>query len=260
MEVSMKKTIGFIVLCVAMAGALSAFETTKILNLPAQGVLRLDIRAGAGSLTVTGREGLAAIEVKAEVVAPDVRDKDMEEYIRDRVELTLEKRGDAAVLVGRIRDNHRLFDFGENARVDLTVTVPKTMALDIDDGSGEMVVEDLAAAVRIEDGSGAIRVARVAGNVRIDDGSGEVVVERVEGNLEIDDGSGGLEISDVTGDVTIDDGSGEILVRRVGGIVTVDDGSGGIDIEDVEKDVRLINSGSGGVGISGVKGRVIRSL
>ena len=237
----MKKTIVFLVLCVVLAGAVSAFETTKTLNLAAQSILRLDIRAGAGSLTVTGREGLAAIEVRAEVVAPEVRDKDMEEYIRDRVELTLEKRGDIAVLVGRIRDNGRLFHFGENARIDLTVTIPKTMALDIDDGSGDMVVEDLAAALRIEDGSGSIRVVRVAGNVRIDDGSG------------------GLEVSDVTGDVTIDDGSGEVRVRRVGGTVTLDDGSGGIDIEDVEKDVRLINTGSGGVDVSRVKGQVIRS-
>jgi len=237
----MKKTIVFLVLCVVLAGAVSAFETTKTLNLPAQGITRLDIRAGAGSLAVTGREGLAAIEVRAEVVAPDVRDKDMEEYIRDRVELTLEKRGDVAVLVGRIRDSGRLFHFGEDARIDLTVTVPKTMALDIDDGSGDLVVEDLAAAVRIEDGSGSISVVRVAGNVRIDDGSG------------------GLEVSDVTGDVTIDDGSGEVRVRRVGGTVTLDDGSGGIDIEDVEKDVRLINTGSGGVDVSRVKGQVIRS-
>ena len=237
----MKKTIVFLVLCVVLAGAVSALETTKTMNLAAQSILRLDIRAGAGSLTVTGREGLAAIEVRAEVVAPEVRDKDMEEYIRDRVELTLEKRGDIAVLVGRIRDNGRLFHFGENARIDLTVTIPKTMALDIDDGSGDMVVEDLAAALRIEDGSGSIRVVRVAGNVRIDDGSG------------------GLEVSDVTGDVTIDDGSGEVRVRRVGGTVTLDDGSGGVDIEDVEKDVRLINTGSGGVDVSGVKGQVIRS-
>ncbi len=214
--------------------------------------------AGAGSLTVTGRDRLAAIEVKAEVIAPDIRDKDMEGYLRDRVELTLEKRGDVAVLVGRVRDNDRLFHFSENTRIDLTVTVPKTMALDIDDGSGDMVVENLAAGLRIEDGSGEIRVSRVAGNVRIDDGSGEMVVEGVGGNLEIEDGSGGVEISDVTGDVTIDDGSGEILVRRVGGSLTVDDGSGGIDIKDVEKDVRLINTGSGGVDVSGVKGRVIR--
>jgi DUF4097 and DUF4098 domain-containing protein YvlB len=256
----MKKTIVFLALGAALAGTLSAFETTKTLTLAAQDIRRLDIRAGAGSLTVTGREGLAAIEVKAEVVASHVRDKDMEEFLSDRVELTLEKRGDSAVLVGRIRHEDRLFNFGDDARIDLTVAVPKTMALDIEDGSGSLVVEDLTAALRIEDGSGSIRVVRVAGKVRIVDGSGEVVVERVEGDLEIDDGSGGVEVSDVTGNVTIDDGSGEILVRRVGGTVTVDDGSGGIDIEDVGGDVRLINTGSGSVKISGEKGRVIRSL
>lgn len=238
----MKKIVAYLALGAALTGASSAFETTKELTLAAQGLRKLEITAGAGSLTVSGREGLAVIEVKAEVVAPDVRDKDMEEYLRDHVELALEKRGDVAVLVGRIRDEGGFFRFRGNARVDLTVAVPKALSLDIDDGSGGIVVEDLAAALRIEDGSGAIRVVRVAGNVRIEDGSGRV------------------EVSDVTGDVTIDDGSGEVRIRRVGGSVTVDDGSGGIDIEDVEKDVRLINTGSGGVDVSGVKGRVIRSL
>lgn len=237
----MKKVVVFVALCTAFVGTLSALETTKNISLDAQGIRRLEIRAGAGSLTVTGREGLAAIEVKAEVVAPHVRDKDMEKYLRDSVELTLEKRGDVAVLVSRVRNEGRLFHFDDNARVDLTVAVPKSLALDIDDGSGS------------------IRVLRVAANVRIDDASGEVVVERVEGNLEIDDGSGGVEISDVTGDVSVDDGSGEVRIRGVGGTVTVDDGSGGIDIEDVGKDVRLVSTGSGGVDVSGVKGRVIRS-
>jgi len=254
----MKKTAVFIILCVALAGALSAFETTKTLSLKAQGIRRLEIRAGAGSLTVTGREGLTSIEVKAEVVAPDVRDKDMEKYLSDSVELTLEKRGDDAVLVSRVRSENRIFHIGAGARVDLTVTVPRSLALEIEDGSGGIVVEDLAAALRIEDGSGSIRIARIAGDVRIDDASGDVVVEHVEGNLEIDDGSGGVEISDVTGDVSIDDGSGEVRVRQVGGTVTVDDGSGRIDIRGVGKDVRLISTGSGGVDVSEVKGRVIR--
>jgi DUF4097 and DUF4098 domain-containing protein YvlB len=258
MEVSMKKVLICAAICAALAGTLSAFETTKTLTLTVRDIRRLDIRAGAGSLTVTGREGLTAIEVKAEIVAPHVRDKDMERYLEDSVELTLEKRGDIAVLVSRVRSEGRIFHFGDNTRVDLTVAVPKSLALDIDDGSGGMVVEDLAAALRIEDGSGSIRVVGVAGNVRIDDASGDVVIEHVEGDLEIDDGSGGVDISDVTGDVSIDDGSGEIRVRRVGGTVTVADGSGAINIRDVGKDVRLISTGSGGVDVSGVKGRVIR--
>jgi DUF4097 and DUF4098 domain-containing protein YvlB len=235
----MKRTLVLAALILTGLGSLAAFETTKSLELSAQDIKRLEIQAGAGSLTATGREGLAAIEVKAEIVARHVRDEDMAGFLKDRIELTLEKRGDVAVLVGRVRDRFRLFGF-DDAVINLTVLVPKAMPLEIDDGSGSLAVADLAA-VTIEDGSGSIRIDRIAGEVRIDDGSG------------------GIEINDVGGDVTVDDGSGEIIIRRIGGTVTVDDGSGSIDIEGVEKDVRLINTGSGGVDVSSVKGRVVRS-
>jgi DUF4097 and DUF4098 domain-containing protein YvlB len=236
----MKKTVVLAMLIATGFGSLTAFETTKSLNLSAQGVRRLEIQAGAGSLTVTGREGLAAIEVKAEVVARHVRDEDMNGFLSDRIELTLEKRGEVAVLVSRVRDRVRLFRFDDDAVINLTVSVPKDMSLEIDDGSGSIVVEDLAA-VRIEDGSGSIRIDRIVGAV------------------EVNDGSGGIEINDVTGNVSVDDGSGEIRIHRVGGTVTVDDGSGSIDIADVDKDVRLVRTGSGGVDVSNVKGQVIRS-
>lgn len=235
----MKKTVVLASLILLVCGSLAAFETTRTLSLPAAGVQGLEVRAGAGSLTVTGRDGQTSIEVKAEIVARHVRDEDMEEFIKDRVELTLEKRGDAAVLVSRVRERFRLFSFGDDAVINVTVLVPKAMTADIDDGSGELVVEDLAAA-------------------KIDDGSGAIRVERIAGDLRIDDGSGGIEIARIGGDVTVDDGSGGIRIRDVRGSVTVDDGSGSIDIDGVDKDVRLINTGSGGVDISNVKGKVIR--
>ena len=236
----MKKTVLLASLILLVCGSLAAFETTKTLSLPVEGLKDLEIRAGAGSLTVTGREGLSAIEVKAEIVARHVREEDMDDYLKDRVELVLEKRGDSAVLVSRVRERFRLFNFDGDAVINLTVSVPKTLPLDIDDGSGSLVAEDLAR-VKIDDGSGSIRVARIAGDVTVDDGSGEI------------------EILDVAGNVSVDDGSGELTIRRVGGTVTVDDGSGGIDIDDVARDVRLINTGSGGVDVSNVKGKVIRS-
>jgi len=236
----MKKTAILAVLFVAAAGTLAAFETTKTLSLPAAGLGALEIRAGAGSLTVSGKDDQTGIEVKAEIVARGVGDKEMEAYLKDRVELTLEKRGDRAVLVSRVREKFGLFDLNDNTVIHLTVSVPKGLALDIDDGSGSIVVEDLGASLRIEDGSGSIRIARIGGAVTVDDGSG------------------GIEISEVQGDVTIDDGSGEIRVRLIGGTVTVDDGSGSIDIEEIGKDVHLISTGSGGVDVSNVKGRVIK--
>lgn len=234
----MKKT-AFLALSILLAcGSLAALDTTKTVTLPAEGLKTLEVRAGAGTLEVIGHDGAAAIEVRAEIVAKGVDDEDLEAFLKDRVELTLEKKGDRAVLVGHIRESFRIFSF-ESAVINLTVSVPKALLLDVDDGSGGLIIEDVAA-VRLEDGSGSVRIGRVAGSV------------------EIDDGSGGIEIADVGGDVSIEDGSGEIDIRRVGGTVTVDDGSGSISIDGVEKDVRIVSAGSGGVDVTGVKGRVIR--
>lgn len=253
----MKRAFLAMSLLASLAASAAGFETVRDLTLPAEGLKKLEITAGAGSLTVKGREGLSAVEVRAEIVFSGVSDKDMEEYLKDDVELSLTKVGNAAVLVGRIRDRG-LLHIGRDARVDLSVSVPKALALEIDDGSGPLEVEDIAAGVRIEDGSGSLRVTRVAGRLWINDGSGEITVDGVEGDVEITDGSGGLEILNVTGDVSVEDGSGEMTLRHIGGEVTIDDGSGDIDIADVGKDIRLIDTGSGGVSISGEKGRVIR--
>jgi len=62
----------------------------------------------------------------------------------------------------------------------------------------------------------------------------------------------------VTGGLRIDDGSGSMTITGIGGSVTVDDGSGDIEIDDVGGDVILESTGSGGVSIGFVRGRVIR--
>lgn len=234
----MKKTAFLAVFILLACGSLAALDTTKTLTIPAEGLKGFEIRAGAGSLKVTGSEGATAIEVRAEIVAKGVDDEDLDAFLKDRVELTLEKRGDKAVLVSRVKERFRLFEF-KSAVINLTVSVPKALVLDVDDGSGSLVIEDVA-------------------GVRLDDGSGSVRIGRVTGDVEIDDGSGGIELFDVAGDVSVEDGSGEIDIRGVGGTVTVDDGSGSLSIEDVGEDVRIVSAGSGGVDINDVKGRVIR--
>jgi hypothetical protein len=256
-EVSMKKAIGILAMCVLTSAAAFGSETPRNLNLPAGGIDKLKIDAGAGSLSVSGADGLAAIEVEAKIIVDGVRDSDMEGYIKDHVELELRKSAGTAVLKSHIR-NDGFWRFGRDARIDLTVRMPCKMALDVDDGSGALEVENIAAAVRIDDGSGALRVSRITGPVRIVDGSGELVVDGVEGDLDIEDGSGEIDVRNVTGDVFLDDGSGGTTLRHIGGTVTIDDGSGSLEIADVGKDVILRHKGSGGVDITGVKGKVIR--
>ncbi len=253
----MKRTVIALVMMAAAAVWAVGFEKTQTLSLPAEGLSKIEITAGAGSLKVTGVEGAGSVEVKAGIVVDGVSDKDMEGYIKDHVELELRKSGSAAVLVGRIRE-HGFSFIPRDARIDLVVTVPKGLAVEIDDGSGGLSVVGVAGSVRIEDGSGEIEVRDVGGDLWIDDGSGGIEVDGVRGKVEIIDGSGETDVRNVTGDVSIEDGSGGVTLRKIGGSVTIDDGSGSLAIDDVGKDVRIKHKGRGSVDITNVRGQVIR--
>jgi hypothetical protein len=224
---------------VFLAGSLAcSAQEVKNLNLPTQGIEKLEINCGAGFLKVQGVEGLNAIEVKADIYAKGISEEDMKGFIEDHVKLTLEPKGNRVVLVSEVRNNS--FFSSHDAKIDLTVSIPKKMNLNIDDGSGS------------------IDIGNITGDLYIEDGSGGMRVENIQGDLEIDDGSGEIDVQGITGNVVIDDGSGSIAVNDVGGSVTIDDGSGSIDVDGVGKDLILKETGSGSLHFRNIKGQVIK--
>ena len=228
----------FVVMAMFLASfshaAWTDYEEERELSLDADGIAELDIRAGAGSLDVTGVAGQADIIVKATIIIDNADEDEAARIIAKRMELSLEERDGKAVLESGFDGG---FMGGPNARIDLEVTVPAGLALGIDDSSGSIDVRDVSADVRIEDGSGSIDVENV-------------------GNLLIEDGSGSIDVERVAGDVDVTDGSGSISVRGVSGSVTIDDGSGSINVSDVEEDLIIVDDGSGGLKFSDVRGTV----
>ncbi len=224
-----------LVLASCAAFAADDYREIRELGVAADRLDRLVIDAGAGSLDVRGVEGQDRIEVRATIVVEDADDDEGRAFIDKRIELGLDRDGDSARLVSRV-DQPKL-GWGRSGRIDIEVTAPPELAL------------------RIDDGSGSIDVAGFASDVRIDDGSGSIDVGSV-GSLVIDDGSGSIDVSDVTGDVYVNDGSGSLTIEGVGGSVTIDDGSGSIRVNDVGQDLIIIDSGSGSVSFSNVKGTV----
>jgi len=233
----MKKIVLIIAVFFLSTLAFSA-QTTKSLKLPAEGITKLSVDAGAGSLEILGVEGLSTIEVEAVINVDPLKESRFEDFLKDHLRFSLEKHNGEAVLKGFFEFEG--FVLPRNASVDLKVRLPKAMNLYVDDGSGWATVEG------------------IRGDVEIDDGSGDLTVVDIEGNLTIDDGSGDIDIRNVTGDVRVDDGSGSMDIVKVGGSVTVDDGSGSIFIDDVGKDVILDSTGSGSVRTDRVRGRVVR--
>ncbi len=205
---------------------------------------RLRLRAGSGSLVVEGRAGVSRVTVTAMACASDER------LLAD-LEVVLERQGSTLDLETRYPDN--AWRGRGYARIDLRVEVPRGMAAEIDDGSGAMRLSGLGN-LTVNDGSGEIHLEEILGSVEIDDGSGELEIRDVQGDVFVQDGSGDFEIRDVQGDVIVEDGSGSMDIVGVTGSVTVDDGSGSIDIRDVGQDVVAYQIGSGTIRVTGVEG------
>jgi len=207
-------------------------------SLDAAGASRVEIEAGAGSLTVRGVAGAGALTAEGTACAASER-------VLEDIRLTAERRGDVLFLGTEFPNGIR-----GPARLDLEVELPADLPVFIDDGSGSLRVEGVAE-LEVDDGSGSIEIADVAGKVRVEDGSGEMTIERVGGEIRIRDGSGPISVLAAGGDVVVeDDGSGDIEIRGVDGSVIVEeDGSGSIAVRDVRGDFELRRDGSGGVDV-----------
>lgn len=206
------------------------------LSLSGDGVERLVIEAGAGSMKLRGESGADDITVVATILVDGAEGDEAREFLTRNLNLSLERRDDRAVLVSLFESSGGNWG-GRSGAIALEIVVPQGTVLDIDDGSGSIEIEDTHADVQIEDGSGSLRIRGVAG-------------------LDVDDGSGSLDISGASGDVHIEDGSGSVSVTHVEGNVSIRDGSGSINVREVGGDFRVIRDGSGSVRFSNVLGQV----
>ena len=254
----MKKFALMIILLVAVLACVQAAQSRETLSLDASGCKSMHIDCGAGYLKVKGEDNLEQIEVKAILHVKGIAESDLPSFKKEYVTLKLDKVGSKAVLTAEIESGFSLATlFGSHdARIDLEIRLPRRLALDVEDGSGDSEIRFIDGDLQLEDGSGDILLEEIGGSVEIDDGSGDMILTDLKGKVKIDDGSGDIELKNSGADVMVEDGSGEIRIFQVMGSVEIDDGSGDIIIDGVEKDVTIEEAGSGDVRIRNVKGKV----
>lgn len=255
-------TISLLSGCIVIASPSHAdVHNKKELTLTADTLKKLDIEAGAGGLIIQGSENATEITVIADIYTSS---KHTSSY-----ELELSESGAIAYLIAKSNSSGSWI--GSSPHIDLVVTVPAKMMLEVNDGSGDIEITNIGGAINLKDGSGSLSIKQVQSPVTIVDGSGGIELANIFGGVDIEDGSGSITLTDISGDLSIDDGSGSIYargvsgnanindgsgsltVKQVSGIVTLDDGSGDIEVEDAGG-LKIIDSGSGGLKVSNVKG------
>jgi hypothetical protein len=245
----------WVVLLIPALAFAGSIENTQHLELPIKDIQSIDIICGPGSLDVFGVEGSNRINVTAAVKISGITQNMLQAFLDRHVLLSLKNRNRKAILQSEFK-NESLMQ--ADASIDLTVEVPKSLSVKIDDGSGSIFVTGLAKNLKIADGSGSIEIRMTTGPVSISDGSGHIELTDITGNIEVKDGSGEINIGRVRGNVRIVDGSGSMTIKDIDGSLTVTDGSGSIEISDVSQNVFIEEAGSGTLEIEGVKGKVVK--
>jgi hypothetical protein len=212
------------------AHAIGDVTSPRNAEIDARGAKTIQVIAGAGDLRIEGRTGISQVQVRGTARASSRRRL-------DDIKLVAERRGDVVYIKADIPENNGFFsrDWNDNMALDLVIEVPQSVALDVEDGSGDSKFTNVGP-LKLVDGSGGIEIRGAKGNVSVEDGSGEMVIENVEGSVRVTDGSGGITASNIGGDFIVEeDGSGSIDVSHIAGNFTVEEkGSGSISSSDVK--------------------------
>lgn len=241
-------SLAFLSACVVhVGGPATAAELTQQqqqLTLDTRQLTNFLAETGAGDITIIGEANRQQITVDATLHYNEPSD----------IRLVLEQRNNQAFLLAETVNNKVGLGWQQMSYVDLVVYVPASMAVELQDGSGDALLRGLTHSITIDDGSGDLNVTGGA-NVKIKDGSGQVAISQLTGNLTLDDGSGDVTINNVQGAVSIEDGSGDLALTIVGD-VTIDDGSGDISVTDAAS-LTIPSSGSGDIAYSQIRGNIM---
>lgn len=200
-------------------------HSTKRFELDGAGLTQLMASTGAGSLLIQAETGRTTVDVVAEIYTYQGVDADIE----------LVKQGNSAQLTASLPRN---YVNGNSPYINLTVKVPPTFGLVLDDGSGDTVIDGLQGALQVTDGSGELRISG-GSSLSVDDGSGDLLIRDIQGAVTVDDGSGDMRIEQIAGIVTINDGSGDINVRHTAGLTITEGGSGDLNIDQINGPVSI---------------------
>jgi hypothetical protein len=211
------------------------------------GATRVEIMARAGDLTVRPDSGPT-------LVAEGRACASNQDFL-DQTQLHVRRQGDVVQVQVQVPDEMKGIGL-LYATLDLTVSVPVGLPVEVTDSSGDMTLESVRV-VKIQDSSGDISARGLKGDVEIEDSSGDIRIEDTAGVVRVNDSSGDIVIRGASGVNVPLDSSGDIDVERVSGDVRIDrDSSGDIRVAAVGGNLEVLADGSGEVRVTGVKGTV----
>ncbi len=175
------------------------FEYPVTAHAPATGAVRVVFENPRGNITVTGTDAQeVSISGRKLVRAYSRADADGTDR---NTPLEIVPQGDRLL----IRTNQERASDGQSISDDLTVTVPRGMAVEARGRGGDYEISDLTGDVDLNSERGDVRLSRLGGNARIELGRSDLVhAVDVKGKIELHGRGSDVDLENIGGQVSID--------------------------------------------------------
>lgn len=258
--VKMPFTLGVITALIVGAAAVgeaaSWYEETENKTILVEGEKLLVIITKSGDITVDGKEDGGEITLR---LIKKVKAEDAEEARRLASMMELEVARDDGVLristeypkQGREKRSllSYLFNRYPRMRMELILTVPHDLALEVETASGDVSIEDMQNEVDITSASGDVEIVNAGGAVAVHVASGDIDVTGIGASAKLVSASGDVNGRDIAADCLVNTASGDIDLSNIGGdlelrSVTGDaniDGVGSVEYSGMSGSVRFVD-------------------
>ncbi len=196
-------------------------EVVQSIDERFSGVEKIEVESGFLTVTYQGDPSLTEVSLKAL----------LESSHAGRFTLTYELKG--STLHVELEQTRTLG--GGNHRGVINLTGPEAIKLDVDSGSGEVLIEGISSSLlKVDSGSGSLGLNRImADQVELEVGSGSITVHTLTGNVKAEASSGNMVLEQISGGVWANTSSGNIQIKGVTKRLDAASSSGNLELADI---------------------------
>lgn len=177
-----------------------------------------------------------AIKVKLEKkVRADSETKAKE--LASQIKIKIERKGQGYSISTTRADLSE--DVQNNLKTNLTIWVPRKMALNLANKYGDVSVTSVAGNHQITNEYGTLAVKNVEGSVTVENKYGEVDLFGISGDCKVANKYASTELKDIGGKVEVEGGHGSIALNKVKGAVQLINRYGSVECNDLEGALKL---------------------
>ena len=145
------------------------------------------------------------------------KDENKAKETADLVKLRIEPKGTGYIISTNREELDELKK--EGLKTNLSVWVPKSMALTLSNMYGPITVDKVAGNHKLTNGYGDVTMREVDGSVRVENKYGAVNLSGISGDCDIESKEGTIDLTDIGGKTQIDHGYGSVVLKKMKGAV-----------------------------------------